>query len=158
MVVRVSRSKRRDILGQRNAPAIPESVAVIERRAMGMVDICSSVRAKRIAVPLTVAMASDSKNHAMRKTQVCRSFAAVQMVRHNEPHAKARYCIHWGMRVRQGAVMRRAGPGRVRSQRAPGRERAAQLRPTRRRTQRSGVDSDLKSTFFRKTKRTMLRI
>jgi hypothetical protein len=86
----VGRRKRRDRMGQTKAPAIPEPVAVIESRAMATVPMWSSVRAKRIAVPETVATASERRNHAMRKMTICRSCRASLMVRKRESQAKER--------------------------------------------------------------------
>lgn len=48
--------------GQAKAPRIPDPIEVMERRAMGMVFMWSSVRAKRTAVPVMVAMASERRN------------------------------------------------------------------------------------------------
>ena len=86
----VGRRKRRERMGQRNAPAMPDPVAVIESRAMETVPMCNSVRAKRIAVPETVATASESRNHATRKMTICRSWKASLMVRKSEIQAKER--------------------------------------------------------------------
>lgn len=74
-------------MGQTKAPAMPELVAVMDKSAMETVPICSSVRANKIAVPETVAMASDSKNQEMRKITAWRSFAAILMVFHTETQA-----------------------------------------------------------------------
>src|SRR2546430_1623966 len=86
----VRRAYRRDIIGQTKAPAIPELVAVMERSAMATVPILSSVRAKRIAVPDTVAMASERRNHAIKNITACRSFTAILMVLQRDAHAKER--------------------------------------------------------------------
>jgi hypothetical protein len=51
------------MIGQIKAPAIPDVVAIIDNMATAMVPIFSSVLAKRIAVPDTVATASESRNH-----------------------------------------------------------------------------------------------
>lgn len=62
MVLLVFSLKRRDMIGQVKAPHIPDEVAVIDRSAIATVPIFSSVRAKSIAVPDTVAIASESRN------------------------------------------------------------------------------------------------
>ena len=62
MVRLVLSLKWRDITGQVKAPHIPDDVAVIDRSAIGTVPMFNSVRAKRIAVPDTVAIASESRN------------------------------------------------------------------------------------------------
>lgn len=62
MVRLVLSLKWREIRGQVKAPAMPEEVAVIDRSAIATVPILSSVRAKSIAVPETVAIASESRN------------------------------------------------------------------------------------------------
>lgn len=81
MIVRfVGRWKRFEILGQMKAPKMPDDVAVMDRSAIWTVPIFSSVRAKRIAVPETVAMASESRNHARRNMRTCLSFKANFMV------------------------------------------------------------------------------
>ncbi len=67
------RLKYREIIGQTKAPAIPEEVAVMERSAIATVPIFNSVLANRIAVPETVAIASERRNHATRNTTHCRS-------------------------------------------------------------------------------------
>jgi hypothetical protein len=87
MVRFVWRPNLRDIIGQQYAPAIPDAVAVMERRAMGTVPILSSVRAKRIAVPEIVATASDRRNQATRKITICFSLAATLIVFHRDSQA-----------------------------------------------------------------------
>ena len=72
--------KRFDMMGQVNAPAIPEVVAMIETTAMAVDAICSSVFAKRIAVPDIVAIASERRNQATRKIAACRNFTATLIV------------------------------------------------------------------------------
>ena len=57
--------------GHAHAPRMPDVVAVMERAAMPRVERWSVVRAKRRAVPDTVAMASDRRNHDRRKRRVC---------------------------------------------------------------------------------------
>jgi len=84
----VSQPKRRERMGQIDAPAMPEAVAVMERIAMGTVPIRNSVRAKRIAVPETVAMASERRNQAIRKITAWRNFAATFTVFHRDTQAK----------------------------------------------------------------------
>lgn len=79
--------KRLEILGQMKAPKMPDEIAVMERSAMGTVPIFSSVRAKRIAVPETVAMASESRNHARRNMRTCFSLKASLMVWKSEVQA-----------------------------------------------------------------------
>ena len=81
----------RDMIGQVKAPAMPDVMAVMERMAMGTVSMCSSVLAKRIAVPETVAIASERRNQAIRKIATCRNFAAAFIVLHKEIQAKETY-------------------------------------------------------------------
>jgi hypothetical protein len=103
--------KRRDRIGQIEAPAIPDAVAVMERMAMGTVPMRSSVRAKRIAVPETVAMASESRNQAMRKMTAWRSLAATFMVFQSETQAKDVYARQERILPPEIPVLR-GGPGR----------------------------------------------
>ena len=70
MVCCVCKRKRREMTGHVNAPAMPDDVAVIDKMAICTVHILSSVRAKRMAVPDTVAIESESKNHAIKKMTV----------------------------------------------------------------------------------------
>src|SRR2546421_3665242 len=81
----------RDMIGQVKAPAMPDVVAVMERMAIGTVSMCSSVLAKRTAVPETVPIASERRNQAMRKQATCRNFAAAFIVFHKETQAKETY-------------------------------------------------------------------
>ena len=70
---------------------MPDDVAVMDRIAIGTVPIFNSVRANRIAVPETVATASESINHAMRKMTICRSRKATLTVSQTDPQANIRY-------------------------------------------------------------------
>lgn len=63
---------------------MPEEMDVMDKRAMAIVDIWSSVRAKRTAVPEIVAMASERRNHDRRNMSVCRRLTARFRVRQNE--------------------------------------------------------------------------
>lgn len=56
-----------ETLPHENAPTMPESVAVTVIKAKAAGCISKEVFANKMAVPLTVATASDSKNHAPRK-------------------------------------------------------------------------------------------
>ena len=131
----------REMIGQKNAPAMPEDVAVMERMAIGTVPIFSSVRAKRIAVPDTVATASESINHAMRKMTIWRSLTATLTVFHTEPQANIRYATT--VRSLEGlerAVMR-GGPGRGCIHSETGTVKQNHHRPTINRTmRRASVD------------------
>ena len=149
---------RFEMRGQAKAPAIPDAVAVMESRAIAIVPIRSSVRANKIAVPDTVATASDRRNHAIKNIPVCRRRAAVFTVFQTDDQAKIKYCKAVGKRLLRILLVFSDGPGRLRSQRAPGIVRTAQNNPTRKSTQRKGVDSEAKLAFFRRTNRTMLRI
>lgn len=55
-------------------------MTVMEMSAMAVVDICSSVLAKRTAVPLTVAMASERRNYDIRNSTICFNCTAILMV------------------------------------------------------------------------------
>ena len=70
---------------------MPQVVTVMDKIAIGTVAIWSSVLAKRMAVPDTVAMASDKRNHATRKMTVCRNLIAILIVFHTEDQAKKTY-------------------------------------------------------------------
>lgn len=64
-----------------NAPQMPESVTMTLIRARAELSIPSVVLAKRIAVPLTVATASEIMNHAARKRRTSFKRRARNMVR-----------------------------------------------------------------------------
>src|SRR5436305_13462076 len=85
------RASLRDRIGQLNAPAMPDVVAVMDRMAMETVLRCSSVLANRIAVADTVAMASERRNQPIRNMTTCRNLVAATMVFHKETQAKERY-------------------------------------------------------------------
>ena len=87
--------------------------------------MCNSVRANRIAVPDTVAMASDSRNHATRKIQSWRSFAAVLIVVQSELQANVKYRKAAGTRLARDVRTDSGGPGRSLSHNAPGMESTA---------------------------------
>jgi hypothetical protein len=59
---------------------MPDPMDVMDNKAMAIVPMCNSVRAKRTAVPDIVATASDSRNHDIRKSNVCRSLIALLSV------------------------------------------------------------------------------
>ena len=107
----VFQPKRRERMGQMVAPAIPDAVAVIDRMAMATVPIRSSVRAKRMAVPETVAIASERRNQAMRKMTAWRSFAATFIVFQSESQAKDVYARQERILPPEIPVLR-GGPGR----------------------------------------------
>lgn len=137
--------KRREISGHVNAPIMPEEMDVMERRAMWTVSIFSSVRAKRMAVPDTVAMASERRNQATRKRRTWRSLRADFIVARRERQEKrmearkVRSLPFWLERVSG-----RGGPGRFRSQREDGMMNMNHQRPTMKRTSRRGsVDEAL---------------
>lgn len=69
---------------QRKAPAMPEIVTMTLIRARAAGCICKEVLAKRTAVPLTVAMASERRNQAARKSRTSRSWRARRMERPRE--------------------------------------------------------------------------
>lgn len=58
--------------GQAKAPMMPEPMEVMDKRAMAIVLMCSSVFAKSTAVPEIVATASERRNQEMRKMRVWR--------------------------------------------------------------------------------------
>ena len=71
-------------MGSEMAPKIPDVIVVMESKTTRMVDIWSSVFAKRIAVPEIVAIASESRNHAHRNNTTCFNFNAILIVFQNE--------------------------------------------------------------------------
>jgi hypothetical protein len=75
-----------DMRGQANAPTMPESVTttVINAKAAGF--ISSDVFANNTAVPETVAMASESRNHPARNNSTSLSFRARMMDRPSDFH------------------------------------------------------------------------
>ena len=130
-------------MGQKTAPAIPDDVAVMDRMAIGTVPIFSSVRAKRIAVPDTVATASESMNHAMRKMTICRSLMATLTVLQTEPQANVRYAmIVQNLDGLESAIVR-GGPGRGRIQIATGIVKQNHHSPTINRTMRRASVDDV---------------
>lgn len=70
--------------GHAKAPTIPDPIDVMDRSAMAMVPMCSSVRAKSTAVPEIVATASERRNHDSRKRTVWRRRIALRNVLQNE--------------------------------------------------------------------------
>lgn len=137
-------------MGQKKAPAIPLDVTVMDRMAIGIVPIFNSVRANRIAVPDTVAIASERMNQAMRKMTICRSLAAILTVFQTDPQANARYA----MAVRnldglESAVVR-GGPGRGRIHSMTGIVKHNHQRPTKNKTMRSGSVDDADVLDMRK--------
>ena len=129
---------RREMMGQKKAPAIPDPVAVMESRAMATVPIFSSVRANRIAVPETVATASDSRNQAMRKITIWRSLMETLTVFQTELQANVRYARIVRNRESLEIEVVKGGPGRVRSHFEEGIVNANHHTPTRNRTMRRG--------------------
>lgn len=81
-------AKCRWMRGQAKAPTIPEPIDVMDKRAMAMVPMCSSVRAKSTAVPEMVATASERRNHAIRNRIVWRRRIALRNVLQNERREK----------------------------------------------------------------------
>jgi hypothetical protein len=143
-------------MGQIVAPAIPDAVAVIDKMAIGTVPIRSSVRAKRIAVPETVAMASERRNQAMRKMTACRSFAATLTVFQRETHAKDVYARQERIRPPEMPVLR-GGPGRSLSHSEAGIVKTNHQMPTKRRTTlRARVEETF--NFDIKKRMSMLKI
>lgn len=156
----VGSARRCWISGQVKAPAIAEVVEVMERAATATVPMCSSVRAKRTAVPETVATPSERRNQAMRKRTTWRSLKATLRVWKIEDQAKRRYAraerarlVCWAKALEMG------GPGRGRSQSAVGIVRASHHAPTKKRTMRSGRVAEVgdKDTLDRAKRRAMLR-
>lgn len=119
-------------MGQIEAPAIPDAVAVMERIAMATVPIRNSVLAKRIAVPDTVAMASERRNQAMRKMTAWRSLAATFIVFQSEDQAKDVYARQQRILPPEIPVLR-GGPGRSLSQSEAGIVKTNHQIPTKRR-------------------------
>jgi hypothetical protein len=126
------------MIGQKKAPAIPDEMAVMERRAIATVPILNSVRAKIIAVPDTVATASDRRNQAMRKITICLSFAATLMVFHNESHANEQYARNARNLPPRELEGTRGGPGRGRSHTETGIVKENHQSPTRNKANRRG--------------------
>ena len=144
-------------MGQVKAPAIPDAVATIERTATATVPILNSVRAKRIAVPETVAMASESKNHATRKSSICRSLTATLTVFQSETQANDTYARYDRSLPPLDMAALRGGPGRLRSHIVDGIVNMNHHAPTRNKTKRSGsVDDAFVLDMTNSTK--MLRI
>lgn len=81
----------REMIGQAKAPTMPEVAERMESSATPVVEICNSVLANRIAVPETVATASERRNQAARNTTTCRSLAAIFIVFHNDTQANVKY-------------------------------------------------------------------
>lgn len=147
------------MIGHKKAPAIPDSVAVMDSRATDVVLIFNSVRANRIAVPDTVATASDIKNHAIKNTITSRSFTATLIVFHNDFHAN--FIKYSQARHRLWApVTSNGGPGRVRSHRRLTMVNEPHHTPTRSSTSRVGRVPDVLGieVLFKVTKSKMLRI
>jgi hypothetical protein len=137
-------------MGQKKAPAMPDDVAVMERIAIGTVPIFNSVRANRIAVPETVATASESMNQAIRKMTICRSLTATLTVFHTEPHANTRYAnMVWNREGLVSAVVR-GGPGRGRIHSETGIVKQNHQSPTMNRTIRRGSVDDADVLDIRK--------
>lgn len=137
------------------APAIPDAVAVMERMAMATVPIRNSVRAKRIAVPETVAMASERRNQAMRKMTAWRSFAATFIVFQSETQAKEVYAIQERILPPEIPV-RRGGPGRSLSHIEAGIVKTNHQIPTK---NRAILRARVEETFsFDMTKRISMQI
>lgn len=148
---------RREITGHTKAPAIPDDVTVMERSAIATVPILSSVRANKIAVPETVATASESRNQAMRKMTACLSFSATLMVFQRERHAKEIYARQERSFDVPEIPVLRGGPGRSRSQSEDGIVNANHQTPTRKRTRRRGSVDETEVLDMR-NRRRMLRI
>lgn len=156
MVPFVDSANRLERIGQRKAPAIPEVVAVTERIATATVPMCSSVRAYRIAVPLTVAMESDSRNQASKKALACGNLAAIFTVPQTERQAKEMYANICRERPLVCGISGRGGPGRERSSRVMGMVNDAHSMPTMRRTARMAIVEDDKCNLLSPTSRPML--
>lgn len=153
----VCKLNRREMMGHVKAPAIPDAVATIESRATATVPILSSVRAKRIAVPETVAIASESKNQATRKSSICRSLTATLMVFQSETQANTTYATYDRNLPPLDTAALRVGPGRVRSHMEDGMVNVNHHNPTMNKTKRSGsVDETDAFDMMKRTK--MLRI
>jgi hypothetical protein len=124
-------------MGQIEAPAMPDAVAVMESRAIATVPILNSVRAKRIAVPDKVAIASERRNQAMRKMTAWRSFTATLIVLQRETHANDVYARHERNRPPDIPVLS-GGPGRSFSHIEDGIVNINHHVPTNKRTTLSG--------------------
>jgi hypothetical protein len=142
MVRFVCRPKRLEIIGQKNAPAIPDAVAVIDKRAIGTVPILNSVLAKIIAVPEIVAIASDRINQAIRKITTCFSFAATLIVFQSDSQANETYAKNDRHLPRFEIAFLRGGPGRVRSHKEEGIVNTNHQSPTKNKTIRRGRVDD----------------
>ena len=138
IVLPVLHPNRRDTMGHKVAPAIPEAVAVIDSNAIATVLNLNSIRAKIIAVPLTVAIASDRRNHAARNVMVCRNWIATLIVFHTDCQANLVYSRASRKVPPRLDIVGNGGPGRGRSQRAAGTVNASHITPARTRTRRSG--------------------
>ena len=78
--------KNDDRRDQRKAPKTPKTVAMTLMRANMAYGIPSVVFAKRTAVPETVAMLSDSRNQAARKSRTSLRWRAWVTVRPSDFH------------------------------------------------------------------------
>lgn len=148
------------MIGHVKAPTIPNVVAVTESTAICTVLRFNSVRAKRTAVPETVATASDRRNQAIRKRTTCRSFAALLSVFHNDAQANEMYpSLKVAMIPRRGMDTVKGGPGRLRSHNAAGIEKAHHHKPTMNRTSRRGsvCDEGSGNVFLSAKRRRILR-
>jgi len=124
---------------------------------MATVPIFNSVRANKIAVPDTVAIASERRNHAMRKMTACLSLMAIFRVFQSDNQAKEIYARQErNLDVFEIPVCR-GGPGLSRSQIDEGIVNTNHHTPTRNKTRRRGsVDETL--VLDRRNRRRMLRI
>lgn len=131
---------RRETTGHRKAPAMPDSVAVIDSSPTAVVLIFSSVRANKMAVPDTVAIASERRNQAMRKMITSRSLTATLAVFHNDFHANPISRSQMRHRLFLAAPFEeaRGGPGLSRSHRRETIVKENHQIPTRRSTNRRG--------------------
>lgn len=162
MIVWVDLSLNRlDTTGHRNAPSMPDEMAVIDSNPTIVVLRCNSVRAKRMAVLETVAMASDMRNHATRKIITSRSRTATLTVFHNDFHANAtRLSQIFHRLLCPGVDDSNGGPGRLRSHRRASIVNENHHIPTRSSTHRRGIEADFlgKDVFERIRSRQILKI
>lgn len=141
--------------GQAHAPKMPETMTVIETRAMAVVDMCNSVLANSTAVPLTVAMASLSKNQEMRKRTICFSCTAILIVFQRDFQAKKMYESHARPNILPFPLREAGsgGPGRCRNHSAAGNVKRAHHIPTTKRIIRMGIVLDWTWSAFEQIRR-----
>lgn len=103
------------------APSTPDVVAITLMRPKDVASMRSCVLAYKTAVPETVAIASDNKNHAAKNKTMSLRRRASFMVRHKDAQAYQIYRTHVRSSLGSlGLCERNGGPGRGRNHIAAG--------------------------------------